>query len=218
MRDLDVRKALREDLKHVFGGDPATLILEELDLCQGSNRIDLAVINGSLNGYEIKSDRDTLERLPVQQEIYNQIFDTVTLVTGHRHTQHALRAVPVWWGIIEAMGTRRGVDLVPLRPPMRNFGVDPGVLVQLLWRGEMLDLLGALTAGERFDREPRRILWERLVSAASADVLRDSVRRCLKARGDWRAAQPPRSGDGLSRPSARSSHYHSLPFSSSCSL
>ena len=44
--------------------EPNTVFLEELGLCQGDARVDYAVINGAMNGYEIKSDRDKLVRLP----------------------------------------------------------------------------------------------------------------------------------------------------------
>ena len=51
----------------------------------GTVRIDVAVLNGEMCGYEIKSDRDTLERLPFQIEIYSKEFDKLTLVVGRRH-------------------------------------------------------------------------------------------------------------------------------------
>ena len=65
--------------------DPQTLIVEELGIRQGAARVDVAVVNGSLHGYEIKSARDTLERLPKQSELYSSVFDTITLVTAENH-------------------------------------------------------------------------------------------------------------------------------------
>src|SRR5271154_5741007 len=49
---------------------PDTIILEEFALYGGINRADIAVLNGVSHGYEIKSDRDTLIRLPQQVQAY----------------------------------------------------------------------------------------------------------------------------------------------------
>src|SRR6187402_1509374 len=57
--DPDVRALLREYLEDVHKGSD-TRLLEELGLCQGDVRVDVAVVNGELSGYEIKSPSDTL--------------------------------------------------------------------------------------------------------------------------------------------------------------
>src|SRR5437870_5424523 len=102
MRDADVRRALLDDLRAKYDGDPDTRIIPELGLCQGDVRIDVAVVNGSLNGYEIKSDADTLDRLPAQQEAYSKILDTVMAVAGGRHLEAVAAMVPDWWELCEA--------------------------------------------------------------------------------------------------------------------
>src|SRR5690242_17854466 len=66
LRDRDVRKALKSKLLREHIADPRTLVLDELGLRHGACRVDIAVVNGSMHGYEIKSDSDTLERLPSQ--------------------------------------------------------------------------------------------------------------------------------------------------------
>ena len=65
MRDRDVRGAMLQLLGAEHAGEKDTFILQELDVWSGAVRIDIAVINGELTGFELKSDRDTLERLPV---------------------------------------------------------------------------------------------------------------------------------------------------------
>ena len=62
--DHQIRTALRRHLlqQHIDNHD--TLILDELGVRHGTARIDIVVINGVMHGYEIKSDRDTLNRLP----------------------------------------------------------------------------------------------------------------------------------------------------------
>ena len=65
MRDRDVRQALLAHLAELHAGDPDTRIVEEMGVWCGTARIDVAVVNGELCGFELKSERDTLERLPL---------------------------------------------------------------------------------------------------------------------------------------------------------
>ena len=53
---------------------PGTLFVNELGLNHGRFRADIAVMNGKLVGYEIKTDQDTLVRLPAQIDGYNEVF------------------------------------------------------------------------------------------------------------------------------------------------
>ena len=77
--DRDIRKALLESLRSEHAEDPSTLILQELAVCDGSARVDVAVLNGSLAGFEIKSERDSLNRLESQIENYARCFDSLTI-------------------------------------------------------------------------------------------------------------------------------------------
>jgi hypothetical protein len=61
-----IRSALECDLRAQFQSDPETIILDELGLRHGAARVDIVVVNGNLIGFELKSDRDDLRRLPKQ--------------------------------------------------------------------------------------------------------------------------------------------------------
>ena len=63
IRDAEVRPVLRRYLEQQELASPGTLLIEELGLCQGQARIDLATVSGVLHGYEIKSPRDRLTRV-----------------------------------------------------------------------------------------------------------------------------------------------------------
>ena len=181
-----------------FHGD-GSLVLDELGLRNGETRVDIAVINGQIHGYEIKSDRDTLERLPRQVELYGQVLDTATLVVGGPHLEHALEMLPEWWGVVLAEGRRGAVTLEEVRPGATNPGVDPFSLASFLWKREALDLLQGLGI-DGLDSKPRRVLWERLAQEMDLPALNRAVRRTLKARGDWRAALRQKSGGDSPRP------------------
>jgi hypothetical protein len=53
------------------------------------------VINGALHAFEIKSDSDTLDRLPSQIQAYQGVFEYLTLVCGRPLLGRARTAVPL---------------------------------------------------------------------------------------------------------------------------
>ena len=191
MRDIDIRRALRVEIARRHYNEPDSVIVEELGLCQGIARVDLAVVNGSLHGYEIKSEQDTLARLPGQTDIYNRALDFVTIVTARNHTDKIGNIVPSWWGIWSAIQDGDKLRLNTSREPARNPNIIPFALAQLLWRNEALEALTdrGLALGMR--SKPREELWRRLADLLTLEELGHIVRERLKQRGaDWRAPAP----------------------------
>ncbi|WP_283807951.1 DUF2130 domain-containing protein [Bradyrhizobium macuxiense] len=68
-RDRDVRQALHRKVLKERHGDADTLVLDELGLRHGTCRVDIAVVNGYLHDYEIKSDADTLVAAKLRRSI-----------------------------------------------------------------------------------------------------------------------------------------------------
>ncbi len=206
MRDQDIRDSLRQELVAAYGSDSSTLIVEELGICCGMARVDVAVVNGELKGFEIKSEKDTLGRLPAQSGMYGKVFDTMSIVLGLRHLQAAESFLPNWWGIVVA---DRDVDgflcLQRVRKESNNTNQDALSLVQLLWRDEALALLhvAGLAAGLR--KRPRRYLWAALAQNFCLSDLRGVIRERLKLRRNWRVAAPRTQCGEKSPLSARSS-------------
>lgn len=194
MRDLDIRRVLAAQLDRTYRDDPATMVVNEFDL-SGKARIDVAVINGRLAGYELKSARDTLRRLPNQVAAYSMVLDQVTLVVAHHHLGAARALVPNWWGLIVATENETGIALRELRQPSVNEHVNPAALVQLLWRDEALDELTTRGADTGLRSKPRRALWARLVECLDAQELNCVVRNRLRMREGWRAARQPPAND-----------------------
>ena len=206
MRDADVRLVLKQHLVTMFEVEANTIVIEELGLCRGSVRADIVVINGSLRGYEIKSDRDTLTRLANQAEAYCRVFDTVTIVVAERHLKRAAQIVPGWWGIdLVVADTLSALHLCRVRPECHNTEVDPSALVQLLWHDEALALLNRISPSEHFADQPRRFLWQALAAAVTVCELKDLVRECLKSRKRWRVPEEQTQGDVRFQPCAKSS-------------
>lgn len=195
--DIQIRKALKQNLVATFRTDPDTLILEELGLRHGATRVDIVVVNGCLHGFELKSDRDSLQRLPRQVRMYSEILDYVTLVVGQRHAVKAEPAVPQWWGIQVAEHDRDSkVLLLDVRRPLENPSPDKLAIAKLLWRDEALAFLEELGAADGVRSRPRRTIYGRLAEVVPLDGLRARVRHLLKSRTDWRSGERQRSSDG----------------------
>jgi hypothetical protein len=205
VRDRDVRRALHSKVLRDHHGHADTLILDELGLRHGTSRVDIAVVNGFLHGFEIKSEADTLERLEGQIIIYNAVLDRVTLVVGEKHLAKAEARIPSWWGLkIVVPGPRGGIDFEHDRTPKLNPAIDPLALAELLWRPEVLGILADRELPARALRQPRSGLYRCLVELVSLDELREIVRQRLKARERWRGHRPPSTGDGSSTPTPTS--------------
>ncbi len=181
-RDVGVRPALRSylDQQELVRSD--TVLIEELGLCQGLARIDLATVGGVLHGYEIKSNRDRLSRLASQVETYSRVFDRVTLVVGTKHLKAALQLVPRWWGVLLVRGDIEGVSLNPFRTAAENSGQDPRALVELLWRDEALELLARHDAAAGVRSKPRPAVWDRVCEVLDLAQIRSAVRYRLRTR------------------------------------
>lgn len=186
MRDHDVRVALWTRLleEHAEQLDH-TLLVDELGLC-GEARVDVAVINGSLTGYELKSARDKLDRLPNQVSTYGKVLDYAYLVVARAHLDKARSMLPPWWGILVARGGTDYITLRHCRKARKNPGVDAASLVQLLWRDEALAVLTRHGQDFGVRTKPRDVLWARLALVLELDQLRDEVRETLRARRGWR--------------------------------
>lgn len=190
MRDIDVRRALIVRLRAEHGNDPDTLIVEELGLCQGESRIDVAVVNGALNGFEIKSASDTLVRLKRQQEIYSACLETVTIVVAESHLRKVLQTIPDWWGILKAVESNGALQIVEVRSAFRNPMLQARAMVELLWRNEALEALSELGLDAGVRSKPRSKVWDRLSESLPPEDISTVVRNALKRRESWRSGQP----------------------------
>ena len=177
-----IRSALRSRLLLEHADEVNTFVIEELGLCRGQVRVDLAVVNGLLHGYEIKSDRDNLRRLDVQVELYSKVLDQATLVVGDRYLAKALNVVPSWWGVLYAHATDKGLQFKTVRRAGENPQKDARSLVELLWLDDAIALLEEHNAARGIRSKPRRIVWDRICDHLGIDEIAAAVRDRLKAR------------------------------------
>ncbi|MDR6218880.1 sce7726 family protein [Deinococcus soli (ex Cha et al. 2016)] len=192
MSDVPIRAALDARLRRRAA--PDSLIIHEFGVYAGMHRVDVATLGEQLCGFEIKSDGDTLKRLPEQVRAYGMLFDRMTLVVGERHHDAALKLIPPWWGVIRAQARPRSVTLVQERRGRLNRGVLPGALVSLLWRGQALALLESRGLARGLRGAGRTALWDALTEHLSVTELQVEARAAIRAQRAWLATNRPEQG------------------------
>ena len=204
MNDAQIRQQFHLKRLRRQHDDSETVVVDELGLKHGRCRADIAVINGRFIGYEIKSDNDSLRRLPEQVDVYSAVFDRASVIVGEKHACAVKSLIPGWWGLIViTQGPRGGVTFTVERKARLNRSVDSFSVAQLLWRDEVAGVLETLGAEKKMLRAPRKVLYHCLASEIDLSELRKQVHICLKARTGWRCPEPPSPGVGLSRLCAR---------------
>lgn len=190
--EREIRTALRtRHLRH-HNGRQDVLMIDELGLAHAQSRIDLAVFNGHLHGYEIKSAGDTLERLPRQLAIYTGALQKLTLVIASRHFRAAEAIVPDWCGLTEIIeGPRGGMTFASRRRAHLNPDLDPFMLAHLLWHPEAQDLLRARGASKADVNAPRKQLYRLLANEIPVRELAAAIKAAMVSRTKWRDHPQP---------------------------
>lgn len=133
-RDEDIRAALELWLlskQH----DSLVRIIHEFPIPRPSARIDIALINGRISGYEIKSDVDSLTRLPSQVSSYRKIFEHLCFVTTPKKSKSILEKTPQWCGVM-SYSCEGGFKI--LRKIKLNPDIDIECLLYSLSKKELL--------------------------------------------------------------------------------
>jgi hypothetical protein len=184
LSDVVIRSALVSELQSHYA-DLDTHVVHEMPLFSGFVRVDVAVVNGELSGFEIKSDCDTLARLDRQVRAYRKVFDRLTVVTTDRHAKHVQARVPEWCGIAIANRNQQRIVFSRLQSASDNPEWDIVAVLNLLWQTELRKL------GGRFGIRGTGVLGKdvivrTLVGSAPDRDLRDAAIDALKRRLDAR--------------------------------
>lgn len=204
MNDAQIRAAFHKKVLWRHHANSTTLVIDELGLQHGRRRADIAVVNGHLNGFEIKSNKDSLSRLGGQVKAYTAVFDKASIVVEERHLPGVQALVPVWWGIVVCTrGPRGAISFESIRRSLTNQTVDLFSVAQLLWRNEAAEILEDMAIPMRVLRSKRAVLYEHLIELIDPHELRRMVREQIKKRAGWRRPIRPCGDDGLSQPASR---------------
>lgn len=186
MQDNDIRKLLHPYLKKENRRFRDTIIVDEFELCSGLSRIDVAVINGVLHGYEIKSEVDTLNRLPNQINYYNKSLEKISVVTNKSHLKQIRELVPRWWGLILIKEIDKREIVAEIRKAKNNPFLESQSLLHILWKDELILLIEKykLKVSRHLNK---RKLRESIANALDKTLLSQEVRSALKSRQNWRS-------------------------------
>lgn len=185
--DFDIRSALHRKRFRRLKSHPHTLVIDELGLAHAKSRVDVAVINGCIHGYEIKSAKDRLHRLTSQIDVYRKTLHRLTIVAASKHLESILAEVPAWCGVIEAeRGPRGGIRFNVVRSARANPDIEPVMLAHLLWRVEVLQLLSRIGYTPKELRVPRKQLYQMLCEALTPREIAAAIRAFMMQRQIWR--------------------------------
>jgi hypothetical protein len=137
------------------------------------SRIDLCKINGESIAYEIKTDYDTLKRLPKQLADYSCVFEYVYVVCSERRSANVEKKLPAHVGIYAYRDSGSNVTYRKAKEAVRSSTLSPK------------DQLDCLTLGElrSFFREngSRKALYEAILSSQSPEAINLLFKEAVKA-------------------------------------
>ncbi|WP_254433799.1 sce7726 family protein [Acinetobacter sp. Marseille-Q1618] len=182
----DIRSALRSWIHDRFELKQNDILINELGFCNkdpnstidNSFRADLALANGRLVGFEIKSEKDNLKRWASQMVAYNNVFDEVWLCVHSKHLEDGLKITPKNIGIL-LIDDYESVAIV--RHAKLNNNNNIYDLSGLLWREE-LNTLAKLNQIKINSRTTKNEVREILAENLSINIVRDYVLTQLKIR------------------------------------
>lgn len=185
MRDADIRPSLASVISSKMASQQH-LFVPEVDIRWSiPARADALLVERRISGFEIKSDRDSLSRLPRQVAAYNEVVERAYLVVGERHRERATALVPDWWHIWLAVPHADTVRIRQVRRGHLNPSVSPLAVTSFLTRSQLvteLSHLGKRNLSSTSADALRLMLAGHLSPAATMRV----ARRSMLERSDWR--------------------------------
>lgn len=108
----------------------------------GACKADLAILNGTSTVYEIKSERDNLDRLSNQITNYRKVFAKVNIITGENHLEAIRDLVPEEVGIL-LLNDRFQISMIrdALNCPEK---IIPQMVFESIHRNEAVEILTRL--------------------------------------------------------------------------
>lgn len=109
----------------------------------GACKADLVILNGTSTVYEIKSERDNLDRLANQITTYRKVFAKVNIIAGENHIDAVLALVPSDVGVL-LLNDRFQITTIR-EAPNRSNNIDPRSVFESIHKREaiaILDMMG----------------------------------------------------------------------------
>lgn len=187
MTEQQIRADIMARLPRLTRGTDGVRMVEEMEICFGRARVDMAVIAEGLIGIEIKGPDDTLARLPEQVEQYSRCFDHIVLVVDESHVTKATKIVPRCWGIV-VRKERNGMQRYSLKRQARpNRRVEIEAVLALLWREEIASIANTLLGSVSNPKASKKALRQVLLDQVPSHTLKSASLTELRNRKNWRS-------------------------------
>jgi hypothetical protein len=146
-------------------------VVAAFEMRVNKSRIDFLTINGQTRSYEIKSNLDSLQKLPKQMDDYMKVFEYNYLVIDEKHLPGALRMAADNYGIWVFKDGKKNL----LRDATLNEDLEPAKQIGLFTKREL---------GQHFgDYTDKR---DAIVSDFPSSEINDRFKEMLKGRFDQR--------------------------------
>lgn len=145
----------------------------------GSCKADIVILNGTSSVYEIKSERDNLDRLPKQVDSYRKVFARVNVITSEGHLHSVLSKVPAEVGVL-ILSDRFQISTVR-EAAVALTSINPVSVYECLQRHEVIKVLERF--GKRIPEAPNTRMYEALreeFSMLTASEAHDGMLNVLK--------------------------------------
>lgn len=154
-------------------------------------KADAVILNGTSFAYEIKSEKDSFDRLSDQIIAYQKIFDYITVVTSERLFNQVKKLVPRTVGIKVLADTEYKFRKNPYRKPISNKKhVEPAVIFNSLQRQEYLKIIKK-EFGVSLANTPNTHIYseaKKYFEKLSPEIAHDAMVEVLKNRHTSRVA------------------------------
>jgi len=183
----DIRMALRQWVHNKFELKHDDILINELGFSNKdplstvdySFRADLALANGRLVGFEIKSQKDNLKRWLSQMTAYTNVFDEIWLCSHGKHLYQALEMTEKHIGVLAVDDSG---SITVIRYAEKNTKSNFYDLSGLLWKDELLDYALLNNVSEIKSRMTKNEIRDILSKYSNLMQLKPYVLQKLKER------------------------------------
>ncbi|MFJ3114905.1 sce7726 family protein [Pseudomonas protegens] len=179
IREKEIKAALIDWL-YARGMVRDAVVINEMVVANWARRADLALANGRLYGFEIKSEFDSLKRLPGQIESFRRHFDKVTVVAASKFVPEIVRSYPVEVGVLEVYLKSGRVTLRQVRAGRIEEVKEQQVIASLITRAEIERLLRLESI--KFEAGSSRKALLQYIDLISVKKLKTFALECIKER------------------------------------
>lgn len=183
----EIRIALRNWVHNRFELKQSDILINELGFfnkdpestVDSSFRADLALANGRLVGFEIKSQKDSLKRWASQMAAYSNVFDEIWLCSHGKHLHRALEITEKHIGLL-VVDESGSITIV--RYATENNKLNFYDLSGLLWKDELLNFAYLNNISEIKSRMTKNEIRDILSKKSNLAELKPYVLQRLKER------------------------------------